>query len=371
MNKELRSNPRIFGLDLVRAMAIVLVLISHVYYLIDSSNLVLISISGLCGFTGVELFFVLSGFLIGSILLKLFISDRFSSKELIIFLKRRWFRTLPAYYLVLLLNVILAVYLGYDIEGWWKYFFFIQNFSSYQITFFNESWSLSIEEFAYILAPIALFIGWKIFKRNKKQGFLMICLLLIMIFHVLRYIFYLNSSIRDMNAWSSDIKSIVLYRIDAIIIGFIVAWLHYYYPTFLQKYCIYFFIVAIHLFFLQFVVFNVFGFDINTKPIYFNVFYFTFSASTLALGLPVFIFWETANTKIAHFVQFISKISYSIYLLHYSIITVLLKYVVSLLKVQIHPFLIVFIYVSVTVFFSYLLYKFYEKPMMNLRDKKI
>ena len=199
----------------------------------------------------------------------------------------------------------------------------------------------------------------------------MICLLLIVIFHVLRYIFYLNSSIRDMNAWSSDIKSIVIYRIDAIIIGFIVAWLHYYYPAFLKKYCVYFFIVAIHLFFLQFVVFNVFGFDINTKPLYFNVFYFTFSAFTLAFSLPVFVFWKTANATTTRFVQFISKISYSMYLLHYSIITVLIKYFLSLLKYQSNAFLIVFIYVSVTVFFSYLLYKFYEKPMMNLSDKNI
>lgn len=371
MNKELQSNPRIFGLDLVRAMAIVLVLVSHIYYLIDSSNPLLISISGLFGFAGVELFFVLSGFLIGSILLKLFISDQFSSKELITFLKRRWFRTLPAYYLVLLLNILLAIYLGYDMEGWWRYFFFIQNFSSYQITFFNESWSLSVEEFAYILAPVSLYFSWKIFKKNKKQGFLMISLLLIVIFHVLRYIFYLNSSINDINAWNVDLKSIVIYRIDAILIGFIVAWLHYYYATFLKKYCVYFFIIAMHLFFLQFVVFNVFGFDINTKRLYFNVFYFTFSAFTVALSLPVFVFWETANTTATRFVQFISKISYSVYLLHYSIIVVLIKYFLSLLKFQINVFLIVFVYVSIAFFLSYLLYKFYEKPMMNLRDRPI
>lgn len=368
MNKELQNNPRIFGLDLVRAMAIVLVIFSHIYYLIDSSNPLLISISGICGFTGVELFFVLSGFLIGSILLKLFSSDQFSSKELFTFLKRRWFRTLPAYYLVLLLNIILAIYLGYAIEGWWKYFFFFQNFSSYQITFFTESWSLSIEEFAYILAPISLYIGWKVFKNNKKQGFLMICLLLITLFHILRYLFYLNNAVEDMNAWNLNIKSIVIYRIDAIIIGFVVAWLHYYYASFLKKYAVYFFIIALHLFFLQFAVLNVLGFDINTNPVYFSVFYFTLSAFTLALILPVFIYWKITNTKTTRFVEFISKISYSMYLLHYSIITVMIKYVLSNLKIEMPALVIVFIYISIIVFLSYLLYKFYEKPIMNLRD---
>lgn len=371
MSKELQNNPRIFGLDLVRAMAITLVLLSHIYYLIDSSNPLLISISGIFGFTGVELFFVLSGFLIGTILLKLFSSDQFSTKELITFIKRRWFRTLPAYYLVLLLNILLAIYLGYAIEGWWKYFFFLQNFSTYEITFFTESWSLSIEEFAYILAPITLYIGWKIFKKNKKQGFLIICLLLIVLLHVFRYLFYLNNAIEDMTTWNLNIKSIVIYRIDAIIIGFVVAWLNYYYASFLKKYCVYFFIVALHLFVLQFAVLNVLGFDINTNPLYFYVFYFTFSAFTLALGLPVFIYWKTTNARTTRFIQFISKISYSMYLLHYSIITVLIKYFLNILKVQIQAIWIVFIYISITVFLSYLLYKFYEKPITNLRDREI
>lgn len=371
MSKKQQNNQRIFGLDLVRATAITLVLLSHIYYLIDSSNPLLVSISGILGFTGVELFFVLSGFLIGTILLKLFISDQFLAKELFAFLKRRWFRTLPAYYLVLLLNIVLAIYLGYAIEGWWKYFFFLQNFSSYEITFFTESWSLSIEEFAYILALITLYIGWKIVKKNKKQGFLMISLLVIVLFHVLRYVFYLNNPIEDMNAWNLTIKAIVIYRIDAIIIGFIVAWLNYYYASFLKKYCVYFFIVALHLFFLQFTVLNVLGVNINTNPVYFNVFYFTFSAFTLALSLPVFIYWETTNARTTRFIQFISKISYGMYLLHYSIITVLIKYFLNILKVQIHAVWIVLIYISITVFLSYLLYKYYEKPITNLRDREV
>ena len=78
----------------MRAMAIILVLICH---------------SGLesplmyqLGFYGVELFFVLSGFLIGQIIIR-DVLQRPSTKTLITFYKRRWLRTLPLYYMILLL----------------------------------------------------------------------------------------------------------------------------------------------------------------------------------------------------------------------------------------------------------------------------
>lgn len=369
MNVGQQNNPRIFGLDVVRATAILLVLFSHVYYLIGSTSPFLISISGLFGFAGVELFFVLSGFLIGTILLKLFIKETFSLENLMTFLKRRWYRTLPNYYLVLLINIFLALSLGYDIEGWWRYFLFIQNFSTYHISFFSESWSLSIEEFTYILAPVLLFFGWKFVGKNKKYGFLGISFLLLLFFNITRYVYFLNSSVTDMETWNLNIKSIVIYRIDAIAIGFVIAWLHYYYASFLKKYSVYLFIIAAHLFLLQFVVFNVFGYDINTKPLYFRVLYFTFSACTFALSLPVFIYWKKSNAVISSIIAFISKISYSLYLLHYSIITVLIKKIIDEFQVTIPNYILVSIYVVTTFFCSYLLYRFYEKPIMELRDK--
>lgn len=368
MSLDLQKKHRIFGLDVVRALAILFVVFSHLYYLIDSHNPLLISISGLFGFFGVEIFFVLSGFLIGTILLKMFLKSNFTKKNIFSFLKRRWFRTLPNYYLILIANVIIAVLFGYATDGWWKYFLFVQNFSEYSITFFNESWSLSIEEWTYVLAPIILFFGWKLFYKNKKAGFIIITLFLIVLFHVFRYFKYLNGSITDMTLWNSDVKAIVVYRIDSILFGFVVAWLCMFCEKWIKKYSVYFFIVAIHLFLFQFFIMNVLGFDLITSPLYFNVFYFSLTSMTIALGLPVFVFWEKGNLLVKP-ITFISKTSYSVYLLHYSIISFLLKEFLSTYNLILNPLFLIVLYLGITFFCSYLLYVFYEKPIMKWRDK--
>ena len=368
MNLEKQNKTRIFGLDIIRSVAILMVVFSHLYYLIDSKNALFISISGLLGFFGVELFFVLSGFLIGTILLKQFLDNSFTIKEVIHFLKRRWFRTLPNYYLILFINLFIAFQLGYLTNDAWKYFLFLQNFSQYSITFFTESWSLSIEEWAYILAPIFLLFVWKLHFKNKKVSFIVSVLILILIFHLIRYFNYLELPITDINLWNTNIKSVVWYRIDSILFGFVVAWLVYFFRNKLKKIRIYLLIIAFHLFLFQFVIMNSIGYDIATSPLYYNVYYFSLTSLTIVLAMPFFVFWE--NSKYFNKpVLFISNTSYSIYLLHYSIISVLLKFVISSNNLVLHPLLILLFYLLITFFLSYFLYRFYEKPLMNLRDK--
>lgn len=369
MNSDIQNNNRIFGLDVIRATAILMVVFSHIYYLIDSSNPLLISISGLFGFFGVELFFVLSGFLIGTILLNKYMNENFSIKEIFSFLKRRWFRTLPNYYLILIVNIIIALAMGYSIDGWLNYFLFFQNFIEYKIGFFTESWSLSVEEWTYLLLPFMLFLTLKGFKKNRKTGFIITIFLLIIFFHLLRCFVYLENNFSDMETWNSNLKSLTIYRIDSILFGFVTAWLYLFYKDFLQKYKVYMFIVSVHLFFFQFVVMNVLGFDIIATPLYFKVFYFTLTSFTIFLALPFFVFWKSNQTIFKQPVEMLSKISYSMYLLHYSIITVLMKHAFVYYNLQLSTLTVLILYLTITIFASYLLYRFYEKPIMDKRDK--
>jgi peptidoglycan/LPS O-acetylase OafA/YrhL len=102
--------------------------------------------------TGVEFFFALSGFLIGGILLDL----RPTAANLGTFVLRRWFRTLPVYYLALLVFLAFPLEFNRGAPGEpWQYFVFLQNVTSYP-KFFSVSWSLAIEEWFYLLLPLCL-----------------------------------------------------------------------------------------------------------------------------------------------------------------------------------------------------------------------
>ena len=141
------------GLDLIRATAIGFVLLSHMgtfTYMPDNLNYML-------GYWGVELFFVLSGFLIGRIL----INNLINNVTIFSFWKRRWLRTLPSYFLFLSVNTVIAITMQWGI-GKWKvitYLIFVQNlYFPASPNFFLESWSLSVEEWFYISIPLVFYL---------------------------------------------------------------------------------------------------------------------------------------------------------------------------------------------------------------------
>jgi len=168
--KELNQNSRIFGLDLMRATAILMVVAGHCLWIYPQDDSLFHQLLQLFGFFGVEIFFVLSGFLIGKILYQLYLKEDFSLATVFYFLKRRWYRTLPNYYLVLLINIIIAGFIGYEMPQLWRYFFFLQNFKVSMLPFFTESWSLAVEEFAYVVLPFFIFmVGLVINPKNKSR----------------------------------------------------------------------------------------------------------------------------------------------------------------------------------------------------------
>ena len=125
----MKTENRIFGYDIIRAMAILLVMIGHVlaYLYIGKYSFFL---SFLSGFLGVELFFVLSGVLIGKLLIDVFNSENFHNK-MKNFLVRRWLRTLPLYFVMLLVYWFANYYLYSDNNQdvpLWKYVFLFKIF---------------------------------------------------------------------------------------------------------------------------------------------------------------------------------------------------------------------------------------------------
>jgi peptidoglycan/LPS O-acetylase OafA/YrhL len=127
---------RVFGLDLMRAMAILFVMISHAELQLPES---LKAVNRLFYFDGVLIFFVLSGFLIGSIFIKQLEENQQGGNVLLKFWKRRWLRTLPAYLFTLILLIVLSRHSNpaFPLNKVWKYFLFVQNINDARGLFFS------------------------------------------------------------------------------------------------------------------------------------------------------------------------------------------------------------------------------------------
>jgi len=161
------KQPRIPELDGLRGFAILQVISIHYFYN-PTANLpaglhFLQSFFAL-GWTGVDLFFVLSGFLIGGILLDVRTSPHYFKS----FYIRRFFRIVPLYYLWLLCLVALVYLRGSALQAQpaqpgidWQllgHFLFLQNLwanysSTLAVWWLGVTWSLAIEEQFYLVAP--------------------------------------------------------------------------------------------------------------------------------------------------------------------------------------------------------------------------
>jgi peptidoglycan/LPS O-acetylase OafA/YrhL len=164
------DSSRIRELDGLRGAAIAMVLIYHFFQLTlavrPGSALAYIQAAARLSWTGVDLFFVLSGFLIGGILL----DSRSSTNYYSVFYKRRFFRIVPIYVVTLLLASAL-LFLGLGPEGkhvtalaqeaapWYAYLTFTQNFwmthaGSLGANGLGMTWSLAVEEQFYLTLPL-------------------------------------------------------------------------------------------------------------------------------------------------------------------------------------------------------------------------
>ena len=140
------------NLDLLRATAITAVVVSHVIQMsLVGLPQPLLSAATYGGY-GVDLFFALSGWLIGTLFWKE--QMRFGSVSLGRFWMRRWLRTIPPYLVALGLSW-LAVFLERREPFDWGFLVFAQNYYAV-MPFFFVSWSLCIEEHFYLFLPLLL-----------------------------------------------------------------------------------------------------------------------------------------------------------------------------------------------------------------------
>ncbi|WP_295770021.1 acyltransferase [uncultured Mucilaginibacter sp.] len=139
------------SLDGFRAFSIILVLIAHISYNYNNDTL------AKYGTFGVNVFFVISGFLITSLLIKEKVT--YKSVSLRNFYIRRFLRILPVAYLFLAvlfaLNFIFK--LNLSAASFLRPLFFVENFGDHSTyTLAGHFWSLSVEEQFYLIFPFLI-----------------------------------------------------------------------------------------------------------------------------------------------------------------------------------------------------------------------
>ena len=368
---------RVFGLDLLRFIAIIMVLIGH--SLIFVPHEYKIKVYGFL-LDGVSIFFVLSGFLIGGILIKQLEKSKPNYAGLVEFWKRRWLRTLPAYLVVLLfLLIYTAIVLPDNLPSdWYKFFFFLQNFFAERPGFFAEAWSLSIEEWFYLTIPFILFTVLYFTKSPVKWTVLIVSILVVIAITYFRVYLYhaynFSGKEADIEAFKNymqlNIEYSVVPRLDSIMYGVIASFIAFYYPKIWQnKFNILLFIIGIGI--LYYTKYNM-G---KSYLIYAAVWVSSLKSLGVFLMLP-FLSNLKSGGKITSFITYFSLISYSLYLVNLNVVVnVIIKNTIngtfSGKYVQNDYWYVDYILFWVfTIAISHTMYKLIEVPFIKLRERK-
>ncbi|WMJ74960.1 acyltransferase [Cytophagaceae bacterium ABcell3] len=352
---------RNFGLDCLRAYAIFLVVSGHGGFMLN--NTILEGFPWFRIVDGVELFFVISGFLTGSILLKYYKDeDKSKLQSTLTFWKRIALKTLPCYYLLLFVNFILVKYgiINGDLKQFTLHFFvFTHNLTGPFHDFFWESWSLAVQEWFYLLIPIL--IASALLFLHLRKAFLAIVLLLLIF--PLAYRVYISPLEVNGFWWDVTFRKTVLTRLDSLGYGALAAWIKFYYREKWTEKKTIAAIIGILLLSSRFFPFKPYEF-------YHKTFSFSITSAGTLLLLPFAESFRTAKGRLKGIITHISLISYPMYLINLG----LLSQVISNNFPPQNPsegLLMYAIYWILTIIISTLLYKYFEKPFTDLKDTQV
>ena len=359
-----RSNPsgRVYGFDLLRAAAITLVLLCHVMLLMRYYFKPLTGWSVMAGYFGVELFFVLSGFLIGGILIRDF-SAATDGQTLLRFWSRRWLRTLPLFFLFLAINVAINLSLGAPAVAWWRHVLFIQNFTSAPAPFFGEAWSLAVEEWFYLLAPALVFAAAKMGLSVKKA------VLSVAIGGIFCATAWRMHVVATGNPdWLKGVRSVVTLRLDACMFGVLAAWWKHYAHTSWNAWSRGKLVGGILCLLGAATMFRLLPLDASFAG---RTHLFTLTSLGTMLCLPALAAMRAPRGKFAMGVTLTSKWSYAMYLVNFPIFMWLARESGLGLFEPSTAAIAAATAVLLTVVAAAALHYFYETPILRWRDRRV
>lgn len=362
---KIEFEQRIFGLDILRFFAIFFVMYRHANDIIlPYANKSVLKIFEM---DGVTLFFVLSGFLIGRILLKMYFKkEALQWHDLKNFWARRWLRTIPPYFLVLTILVASQLLLKNNFETYYfKFYLFIQNLWYPHPLFFGEAYSLSVEEWFYLSFPLLLFVLALVFKQRCKPAFLFVvgCFFLIS----LLFKSYITLKTQALGipinyVFKDYIQKVVLCRFDSLMAGVLAAYIFYFHQKKWNKHKEICFFTGLMLLF-TYKLFPWGNFEILR-----GVSAFLLISFGVALLLPKLNTIRIAEGWFSKFIIVISVISYAMYLINLTLRQVLIDYLPT--QSAIGAYFKYFLFWILSIVISIIFYRFIEYPILKFRDRR-
>lgn len=343
------------SLDGLRAIAVTLVFLHHFNSTVFS-----------LGWIGVNLFFVLSGFLITTVILNSVTQPNFFKN----FYIRRTLRIFPLYYLAIIIFLIILPYWSSkeiyisSKETFWYFFFYVQNvyisIKGANAGYLGHFWTLAVEEQFYILWPLIVFLNYK----NTKR-LIVVTLIGISTAIILReYLIFTQVSKLFVNVFTFT-------NVDSLLLGSLLAILHHTknadWIIKRMKYAVLLSVV----FFSLFLVSYSFGYLEAFKGTFLSVsfgsfiFYLFYHDET---NTPTII----SNLFMNKILQNIGKWSYGFYVWHYPIILICMPkahLVLNFLPPLIKESVLCFMLFLITTFVSALSYNYFEKYFLKLKSK--
>jgi peptidoglycan/LPS O-acetylase OafA/YrhL len=348
---------RIRQIDFLRGIAIILVLFRHMEFS---------PITHLIGWSGVDLFFVLSGFLVSGLLFDPYVKT--GTVKPMLFLTRRGFKIYPLFYIITAGVVLMHQLTGFgtSVSNLVPELLFFQNYSE---GINPITWSLAVEEHFYILLVLGVYLAAKAGKLQSKKGFhafaitLLVYSLTARVFTSIRYTefeFYTHYTPTHL-------------RIDSLLFGVIIAWNYYFNRQwlmgFVQRFRRHLFVFAV------LCLAPLFLFETDT-------FYMrTAGLSFLYLGfgslLCLFLYSHSFNRKFEMIVpgfiyNAISKTgiySYAIYLVHIPVLNAIKRVVEGGMHLSLNNQVLFVLYFAGSVLTGVLLFNIIELPFLKIRDR--
>jgi peptidoglycan/LPS O-acetylase OafA/YrhL len=345
------SKEHILALDGLRGLAILLVILFHMFHF-------------MFGWCGVDLFFVLSGFLITGVLLESKDTPHYFSN----FWIKRILRIFPLYYLVLAVILIPKIYFKINTVSFtsWTYWAYLQNWGYVIKGVFpdgkdtlNHFWSLAIEEQFYLFFPFIIR-----YLKNKWLPYLFLGFVVLAV--ISRFYFYECENIGYYVATSS--------RLDSLSIGALLAYGIRYRRALLQKWSIPVFYISL-LYVLGVLI-------VTQDPHFSNPYFAKFGLTVIALLFGSTLILSIASPKKSFVPQlfthkiltFLGKISYGLYVYHW-ILYVFIKPPLenlifgNLQHVALAKILTSLTILAIAIFTSYFSFLYIEKRFLRLKKR--